>query len=84
MRGRIELGDLRYSIDQNINCYRANRSSSVCPVNGFPEKTGKKGLSGSLGRPASASTSELPCKDLVAFLYGFECDFCLCFLCFYL
>lgn len=46
---------------QRASSKRSNRSSSVCPVNGFPEKSGgKKSLTGGAGRPASASTSELP------------------------
>uniref|UniRef100_A0A0N5AMY9 C2H2-type domain-containing protein n=1 Tax=Syphacia muris TaxID=451379 RepID=A0A0N5AMY9_9BILA len=44
---------------QRSSSKRSNRSSSVCPVNGFSEKSSKKGLSGGAGRPASASTSEL-------------------------
>ncbi|VDN02129.1 unnamed protein product [Thelazia callipaeda] len=43
------------------NTKRSNRSSSVCPPNGFPEikQPGRKGLIGSVGRSSSASTSDI-------------------------
>ncbi|VDN82667.1 unnamed protein product [Brugia pahangi] len=46
---------------QRLNAKRSNRSSSVCPPNGFPEikPTGRKGLIGNVGRPSSASTSDV-------------------------
>uniref|UniRef100_A0A1I7VV91 C2H2-type domain-containing protein n=1 Tax=Loa loa TaxID=7209 RepID=A0A1I7VV91_LOALO len=46
---------------QRINAKRSNRSSSVCPPNGFPEikPAGRKGLIGNVGRPSSASTSDV-------------------------
>uniref|UniRef100_A0A915PYP5 C2H2-type domain-containing protein n=1 Tax=Setaria digitata TaxID=48799 RepID=A0A915PYP5_9BILA len=46
---------------QRLNAKRSNRSSSVCPPNGFPDikPTGRKGLVGNVGRPSSASTSDV-------------------------
>ncbi|KAM3721264.1 Zein-alpha [Dirofilaria immitis] len=46
---------------QRFNAKRSNRSSSVCPPNGFPEikPMGRKGLIGNVGRPSSASTSDV-------------------------
>uniref|UniRef100_A0A0R3RZL5 C2H2-type domain-containing protein n=1 Tax=Elaeophora elaphi TaxID=1147741 RepID=A0A0R3RZL5_9BILA len=44
---------------QRFNTKRTNRSSSVCPPNGFPEikPAGRKSLIGNVGRPSSASTT---------------------------
>ncbi|CAG9537965.1 unnamed protein product, partial [Cercopithifilaria johnstoni] len=48
-------------LKQRLNTKRSNRSSSVCPPNGFSEikSAGRKGLIGSVGRPSSASTSDV-------------------------
>ncbi|KAL3997949.1 hypothetical protein ACH3XW_13030 [Acanthocheilonema viteae] len=48
-------------LKQRLNTKRSNRSSSVCPPNGFSElkPAGRKGLIGNVGRPSSASTSDV-------------------------
>ncbi|VDN32048.1 unnamed protein product [Gongylonema pulchrum] len=57
------LGDGLPPLQNTYLSKKSNRSSSVCPVNGFPETklTGRKSLVGAIGRPPSASTSDVQC-----------------------